>query len=64
MKVRDVLRALAEDGWFVVRTRGSHRVMKHSKKQGIVVVPGHPSDDVAPGTLKSIREKAQLEGKL
>ncbi|MEN6357381.1 MAG: type II toxin-antitoxin system HicA family toxin [Armatimonadota bacterium] len=64
MKVRDVLKVLEEDGWFVVRTRGSHRVMKHNVKQGIVVVPGHMSDEIALGTLKSIRDQAQLRGKL
>lgn len=64
MKIRDVLKVLAEDGWEVVRTRGSHRVLKHPDKPGIVVVPGHPADDVAPGTLKSIRDQAQLEDKL
>jgi predicted RNA binding protein YcfA (HicA-like mRNA interferase family) len=64
MKVRDVLNVLDEDGWFVARTRGSHRVMKHASKPGIVVVPGHMADEVAPGTLKSIRDQAQLRGKL
>jgi len=64
MKVRDVLKCLEEDGWFEVRRRGSHRVLKHNTKRGIVVVPGHLSDDLAPGTLKSIRDQAGLEGKL
>ena len=40
---------------------GSHRVFKHPTKPGIVVVPGHFSDEVAPGTLKSIWKQAQLE---
>jgi len=62
MKVRDLIKILLDDGWFVARTRGSHRVLKHSAKPGMVVVPGHPSDDVAPGTFKSIRDQAQLEG--
>ncbi|MEP6609970.1 MAG: type II toxin-antitoxin system HicA family toxin [Burkholderiaceae bacterium] len=30
MKVRDVLRLLADDGWFLARTRGSHQQFKHS----------------------------------
>lgn len=64
MKVRDVLKVLESDGWLVARTRGSHRVMKHPSKAGIVVVPGHPTDELAPGTLKSIRDQAQLRGKL
>ena len=61
MKVRDVLKRLHEDGWDVVRTRGSHRQLKHSAKRGTVTVAGHPSDDVHRGTLKSIWRQAQLE---
>lgn len=41
--------------------RGSHRVLKHPTKTGIVVVAGHPGKDLAPGTLKSVWEQAQLE---
>ena len=59
-----MLRILREDGWHEVRRRGSHRVMKHAVKPGIVVVPGHMADELAPGTLKSIRDQAGLEGKL
>jgi predicted RNA binding protein YcfA (HicA-like mRNA interferase family) len=61
MKVRDVLKRLEEDGWYVARTRGSHRVLKHPVKRGIVVVAGHPGKDVAPGTLKSVWKQAELE---
>lgn len=64
MKVRDMLKTLERDGWYEVRRRGDHRILKHVRKPGIVVVPGHPSDEIAPGTLKSIRDQAQLEGKL
>jgi len=58
------MRILSDDGWYVARVRGSHRVLKHGAKPGIVVVPGHPSDELAPGTLKSIVDQARLEGKL
>lgn len=44
------------------RQRGSHRVPKHDRKIGIVVVPGHLSDEVASGTLKSIWDQAGLKG--
>ncbi len=63
MKVRDVLKRLNDDGWRSVRQRGSHRVFKNADKPGIVVVPGHPSDELAPGTLKSIYEQAQWTDK-
>ena len=60
MKVRDVIRIILDDGWFLVATRGSHRQYKHPAKPGRVTVAGHPSDDVAPGTLNSIFRQAQV----
>ena len=60
MKVRDVIRILLEDGWFLVATRGSHRQYKHPTKPGRVTVSGKPSDDLAPGTLDSILKQARL----
>jgi predicted RNA binding protein YcfA (HicA-like mRNA interferase family) len=38
MKVRDVIRMLEQDGWYLDRTRGSHRKFKHSAKSGLVTV--------------------------
>jgi predicted RNA binding protein YcfA (HicA-like mRNA interferase family) len=61
MKVRDLLRLIEGDGWYLVRTRGSHRQYKHPGKPGLVTVPGHPSDEVAPGTLNSILKQAGLK---
>jgi predicted RNA binding protein YcfA (HicA-like mRNA interferase family) len=49
MKVREVLRMLNDDGWFLAATRGSHRQFKHPAKPGRVTVPGTPNDDLAPG---------------
>ena len=61
MKVREVLRLMADDGWFEVARRGSHRQLKHSTKSGRVTVPGKLSDDLAPGTLNSILKQAGLK---
>jgi len=47
MKVRDILKKLEADGWYEARMKGSHRVLKHPEKSGIVVVPGNFSDEVA-----------------
>ena len=54
MKVREVLQRLEDDGWQIVRGRGSHRILKHRTKTGIVVLAGQPNKDIATGTLKSI----------
>ncbi|HKU93329.1 MAG TPA: type II toxin-antitoxin system HicA family toxin [Sphingomicrobium sp.] len=61
MKIRDVLRLLADDGWYLARTRGSHQQFKHPTKRGLVTVAGSPNDDVAPGTLNSILKQAGLK---
>jgi len=61
MKVSEVLRLLNNDGWYLVRTKGSHRQFKHPTKSGRVTVAGKPSDDVAPGTLNSILKQASFE---
>ena len=64
MKVRELLRLIEDDGWYLVVVRGSHRQYKHLHKPGRVTVAGHPNDDVAPGTLNSVLKQAQLkEGK-
>jgi predicted RNA binding protein YcfA (HicA-like mRNA interferase family) len=52
---------IQDDGWFLARTRGSHRQFKHPTKQGLVTVAGKPGDDVAPGTLNSILKQAGLK---
>lgn len=60
MKVANVMRLLHQDGWYLVAIRGSHRQFKHPVKSGRVTVHGKPSDDLAPGTLKSILKQSGL----
>ena len=61
MKVRDVLRLLEADGWYLARSRGSHQQYKHPRKPGLVTVPGRGNDDLAPGTLNSILKQSGLK---
>jgi predicted RNA binding protein YcfA (HicA-like mRNA interferase family) len=61
MTVREILRLLKAEGWYLVTTVGSHRQFKHATKSGRVTVSGHPSDDIHPKTLKSILNQAGLE---
>lgn len=60
-KVRDVIKLVEQDGWFIVRTKGSHRQYKHSEKIGRVTISGHLGDDVARGTLNNILKQAGLK---
>ena len=61
MKVRDILKLIEADGWYIVVTKGSHRQYKHAKKPGRVTIAGHPSDEMAPGTMNSVLKQAQLK---
>ena len=61
IKVRDLIKRIEADGWKQVAQEGSHRQYKHPLKKGRVTVPGHPKDDVAIATLKSIYRQAQLK---
>ncbi|MGD9563685.1 MAG: type II toxin-antitoxin system HicA family toxin [Pyrinomonadaceae bacterium] len=60
MKVRDILKLLTNDGWYLVVTEGSHRQFKHPTKKGRVTVPGKPGHELPIGTLNSIFKQAGL----
>ncbi len=61
MKIRDVIKLIEKDGWYQVRTRGSHRQYRHPIKKGLVTISGNLSDDIAKGTLNSILKQAGLK---
>src|SRR6476659_8411267 len=61
-KVRDAIRVVEEDGWEYQRMRGDHRIYKHPRKAGIVVIAGHARDDLPEGTWQSIQRQAGLKG--
>ena len=61
MKVRDMIKLIERDGWYLVRTSGNHRQYKHSFKKGLVTIAGHLNDDTAKGTLNSILKQADLK---
>jgi predicted RNA binding protein YcfA (HicA-like mRNA interferase family) len=61
VKVRDAIRLIEEDGWYLVATKGSHRQYRHQEKPGRVTMAGKGSHDLAPGTLNSILKQAGLK---
>ena len=63
MKVRDILKLLREDGWFLVNEEGSHKQFKHPIKKGRVTVVRDGNDDIDPGTLNSILKQSGLKGR-
>ena len=61
MKVKEIIKVIEADGWYLVTTRGSHRQYKHSNMSGRVTIAGKLSDDLAPGTENSIFKQAQIK---
>ncbi|MDE2900719.1 MAG: type II toxin-antitoxin system HicA family toxin [Chloroflexota bacterium] len=59
-KVREAIRIVEQDGWYHVRTRGSHRHFHHPTKPGTVTIAGRPSKDLDPKTWESILKQAQV----
>ena len=60
MRIREVIKLIESDGWYLARTRGSHRQFKHLFKKGLVTVAGKPDLDLNPKTLKSILKQAGI----
>ena len=61
MKVREIIKIIEQDGWFMVRSKGSHRQYKQREKEGLVTIAGNLNDDLAKGTLHSILRQAGLK---
>ncbi len=62
MKIREVIKLIEDDGWYLARTKGDHRQYKHPVKKELVTISGKLSDDVSKGTLNSILKQAGLKG--
>ncbi len=60
MTIREVLKLIEADGWYLDRQRSSHRQFKHPTKPGVVTVAGHPPKTLARKTLKSLVRQAGL----
>jgi predicted RNA binding protein YcfA (HicA-like mRNA interferase family) len=54
-----VIRALGRVGFVVIRTKGSHHVMKHSDGR-TTVVPVHAGEVIGPGLLREIIKQSEI----
>ena len=61
MKSNELLRLLFQDGWVSIRKRGSHHVMEHPMKKGVLIVPEHGSKEVGKGLANKILKAAGLK---
>jgi predicted RNA binding protein YcfA (HicA-like mRNA interferase family) len=61
LKVREIIKLIEADGWYLVVTVGSHRQYKHQLKPGRVTIAGKPNAELPPGTERSILGQAGLD---
>ena len=59
--VREIIALIEADGWYLVRTRGSHRQFRHPNRPGLVTIAGKASDTLAPKTANSVLKQAGLK---
>lgn len=56
---KELIKLIQKDGWYIVRTTGSHHQFKHPSKPGLVTIP-HTKKDLPTKTVKSILKQAGL----
>ncbi len=61
LKIREIIKLIESDGWYLVVTKGSHRQYKHPVKKGRVTIAGKMNHDLPPGTLNSIFKQADIK---
>ena len=57
-KVKEIIKMLEADGWYLNKQVGSHRQYKHDSKAGKVTVNKKPSDTLDQEILNSIFKQA------
>ena len=61
LKIREIIKLIESDGWYLVVTKGSHRQYKHPVKKGRVTIAGKMNHDLPQGTLNSIFKQADIK---
>jgi predicted RNA binding protein YcfA (HicA-like mRNA interferase family) len=63
VNVKEIIRLLENNGWQLIRIRGSHRQFRNPDRAefGTITVAGHPSVDMPKGTANAILKQARLK---
>ena len=57
-KVKEVIKLLEKDGWYLAYTKGDHAQFKHPTKTGKVTVRGKSSETIEQELLNSMWKQA------
>jgi len=61
MTAKQIEKLVKNNGWYLVRQKGSHKIYKNETISGIVVIPFHGKKDLPKGTEQSILKKAEIK---
>ena len=61
MKCDELFKILQKAGWYEIRQKGSHKILKHDKKLNILVFPYHRGKEIPTGTCNRILKQAGLK---
>lgn len=61
MKYSELFKLLKKDGWFEVRQKGRHIIMKHPTKTEQLTVPNNTSKEVKKGLLNAILKQVNIK---
>ncbi len=60
-KVREIIKMIGEDGWYLVVMKGSHRQYKHPENPELITIAGYPGNNLSPGTLHCVYKQDRME---
>jgi predicted RNA binding protein YcfA (HicA-like mRNA interferase family) len=65
MKVRDIIKQLQDEGWYLARQSGSHKIFKHNHKPAIrIVLPDHGNNKEPSIGVMILRRKQAGNNKI
>jgi mRNA interferase HicA len=61
MRYSELFKILASHGWYEVRRKGSHVIMRNDEKGFQLIVPDHGSKEVKKGMASGLLKKAGIK---
>jgi predicted RNA binding protein YcfA (HicA-like mRNA interferase family) len=61
VKYNELFRLLKNNGWIIVRQKGSHVILRHPEKIEQLTIPFHHGKEVKKGLLKAILKQANIK---
>jgi predicted RNA binding protein YcfA (HicA-like mRNA interferase family) len=58
---KKLVKLLEENGWQVVRLKGSHHILQHFDYEESIIVPVHGNKDIKIGLLNKIIKTANID---